>query len=281
MKPKITFTKKDIIVTLACAVFLLANLAAIGPRGKRHAKEMLCLSNLHKWGSVFLAFAADNDGYFMPGWHHEYLSNEDYWMQALRPYYGNNHKLRCCPEAIVPGTELGLSQWGGNGAFTAWGVFEGDICGEPSPVWSPATACDYGSYGMNGYLCNPPPETEPIQGHPANFNFRTANVPGADNIPLLTDNQWIDTWPHHTDPPPDYEGMPWGVDNSIGMYRICINRHEGSINSAFLDASARKVPLKCLWKLKWSRAFDPDQGPTEEEFNNSGDGWMAEFPPCQ
>jgi hypothetical protein len=65
------------------------------------------------------------------------------------------------------------------------------------------------------------------------------------------------------------------------MVRVCINRHEGSINSAFLDASARKVPLKCLWKLRWHRFYNPDHGPTEEVFNSAGNGWMAEFPPCE
>jgi hypothetical protein len=280
MKQKITFTKKDLIVALACAVFLLANIAAVGPRGRRHAKDMLCLSNMYKWAGISLAFAADNDGYFMPGWHPE-AQNGDIWMDAVRPYYGSKRKLCCCPEATVTGTELGLGEFGGNGTFTAWGVFAGDDCGQPSPVWSPVSACDYGSYGFNGFCQNPPPKVTNIFGWPTTWSWRSANVAGQANIPLFSGSQWIDAWPHHTDPPPDYEGMSWGIDSFNSMYRVCINRHEGSINSAFLDASARKVPLKCLWELKWSRAFDPDQGPTEEEFNSAGNGWMAELPPCQ
>jgi hypothetical protein len=281
MRAKTAFTKKDIIVTLACAVFLLVNLAAIGSRGRRHAKDMLCLSNLQKWGTYFLAFAADNDGYFMRGWWPDGpVLNTDYWMEALRPYYGNSHKLRCCPEATVPGTEIGFGQYGGFGTFVAWGAFEG-VCGQPSSSWSPVIACDYGSYGNNAYLCNPPPEIHSIQGHPTANNFRTPNVIGAADIPLLSGSQWIDAWPDASDQVPDYDGQPWGVSHYDSMIRLCINRHEGSINSAFLDASARKVPLKCLWKLRWHRFFDPDHGPTEEEFNSAGDGWMAEFPPCE
>ncbi len=282
MKAKTTFTKKDLFVTLACIVSVLLTVAAVGSRGRRHAKDMLCLSNLSKWGTYFLAFAADNDGYFMRGWWEQGpVLNTDYWMEALRPYYGNNHKLRCCPEAIIPGSQVQPnSPAGGLGTFVGWGVFPGE-CGQPSTWWIAATGCDYGSYGNNAYLCNPPPEAQIIHGHPTANNFRTPNVTGAADIPLLSGSQWVDQWPSAYDTPPDYDGQPWGDEYWNGMHRVCINRHDGSINSAFLDASARKVPLKCLWKLRWHRFFDPDEGPTEEEFNSAGNGWMAEFPPCE
>ena len=40
------------------------------------------------------------------------------------------------------------------------------------------------------------------------------------------------------------------------MSTVCIDRHQGGINAAFLDWSVRKVGLKELWTLKWSRTFD-------------------------
>jgi len=251
MKAKAALTKKDLIVVLACIVFLLANIAAIGPRGRRHAKQMLCLSNLHKWGTIFQAFAADNDGYFMKGWWYgDYpVETTDYWMEALRPYYGNEHKLRCCPEATIPSSELSETPYGGWGTFVAWGAFPGEVCGEPSSAWPPVIACDYGSYGMNGWVCNPPPGD--YYG-PNNF-WRIANIAGTNNIPLFLDCMWIDGWPEHYDDPPEYEGQLWY--ESGNMARYCINRHEGFINSAFLDFSARKVGIKELWTLKWHRSF--------------------------
>lgn len=290
MKSKAALTKKDLVVVLACIVFLLANIAAIGPRGRRHAKDMLCLSNLHKWGTIFQTFAADNDGYFMLGWcaSKTFPNPIDYakcyWMEALRPYYGNNHNLRCCPEAAIPSTDLGLGPWGGWGTFVGWGIFAGDDCGEPSPAWPYTIACDYGSYGWNGWLGNPPPDVPPDLGQstPVEWNWRTANVAGAGNIPLFLDSQWIDAWPKVTDEIPLYDGEPWGPYASYShMVRVCMNRHSGFVNSVFLDSSARKVPLKCLWKLKWHRQFDVDHGPSEEDFNSAGDGWMAGFPPCE
>jgi len=272
------FTRSDLLVALGCIAFLLANIAAVGERGRRHAKEMLCLSNLYKWGVVFEAFAADNDGYFMRGWFEwPGLTHRDMWPEALRPYYGNNHNLRCCPEAVTPGTEIGSGQYGGGGTFSAWGVFEGE-CGQPSS-WPVATACDYGSYGTNSYICNPP--IYPSQGHGyfGQYNWRNANAAGADVIPLFLDCQWLEGWPNWYDDPPAYDGMPWSVDGQNGMYRFCINRHRGYVNSAFLDFSARKVGLKELWKLKWHRDYDVNGPWTVAGGVQPGDWpeWMQEF----
>ncbi|MHC4682541.1 MAG: hypothetical protein ACYTEK_28125, partial [Planctomycetota bacterium] len=42
--------------------------------------------------------------------------------------------------------------------------------------------------------------------------------------------------------------------------RICLNRHNGFVNSIFMDWSARRVGLKELWVLKWHREY-PTNGP--------------------
>ncbi|MEJ2703831.1 MAG: hypothetical protein P8Z79_15455 [Sedimentisphaerales bacterium] len=39
------------------------------------------------------------------------------------------------------------------------------------------------------------------------------------------------------------------------MQRFCINRHDGFVDAAFLDGSARRTGLKELWTLKWHRKF--------------------------
>ena len=275
---KTGFTKRDLLVTLACIVFLLISIAAVGPRGRRHAKEMLCLSNLCKWGAVFEAFAADNDGYFMKGWADwPGLTHRDMWPEALRPYYGNNHNLRCCPEAIVPGTEIGGDQWGGYGTFSAWGVFDGE-CGNASSAWATVTACDYGSYGMNGWAYNAV-RYSPPWGRPSRAWWRGPNATGADNIPLFLDCQWLEGWPEEYSDPPAYDGIPWGVAYPESMPCYCINRHRGCVNSAFLDFSARKVGLKELWTLKWHRDYDVNGPWTVAGGVQPGDWpeWMQEF----
>ena len=59
------------------------------------------------------------------------------------------------------------------------------------------------------------------------------------------------------------------------MNHFCINRHNGSINILFMDFSVKEIPLKCLWKLRWSRDFDiylPNDPKWEP--------WMKRFPQC-
>ena len=260
MKSKTEFTKRDLIVVIGIAIFPLANIAAVGSRGRQRAKEAVCLSNLRQWGAIFSMYLGDNEGIFMRGWWtsgpEPINPHKDYWMEALRPYYGNNHKLRCCPEAVIPGTEIGQGPYGGvqpDATFYAWGAFAGE-CGQPSPSWYWTVACDYGSYGINGYVQNPPLSTGTYQGHDPKWNWRIANVAGVDNIPLLLDAQWVDGWPHHTNDPPAFQGQRW--DSVDMMKRFCLNRHNGFVNCAFLDFSARKVGLKELWRLKWHRMFD-------------------------
>jgi prepilin-type processing-associated H-X9-DG protein len=243
-----SFTKKDLIITFACIVFILVTLGNVGRRGRRRAKEALCLSNLRQWGQIWLAYAEDNDGYFMTGWTtppppgplHKHL-----WMEALRPYYVNPD-LRCCPEATIPGTELGWSQFGGAGTFAGWGIFSGE-CGEPSS-WSWVVGCDYGSYGANSWVHN----TDMFGS--GNLNWKTPNVDGAENIPMFGDHHWFGAWPDKHSEPPNFDGEHWAGASQMG--RVCMNRHSGFVNWAFLDGSARKVGLKELWTLMWHRNYD-------------------------
>jgi prepilin-type processing-associated H-X9-DG protein len=45
------------------------------------------------------------------------------------------------------------------------------------------------------------------------------------------------------------------------MQLFVIDRHNGGINALFIDFSVRKVGLKELWKLKWSRGFEVNEDP--------------------
>jgi prepilin-type processing-associated H-X9-DG protein len=40
------------------------------------------------------------------------------------------------------------------------------------------------------------------------------------------------------------------------MNRVCVNRHDGFLNGVFADWSVRKIGLKELWTLKWSRGYN-------------------------
>lgn len=61
MKDKTIFTKKEILVVLGCAFFMLLNIGAIGSGGRRKAKRAVCLTNLKQLTLAWNIYADDND----------------------------------------------------------------------------------------------------------------------------------------------------------------------------------------------------------------------------
>jgi prepilin-type processing-associated H-X9-DG protein len=236
MKQRNTFTKKDIIVVLICIIFLLANIAAIGEGGRKRAKRAVCLSNLYKWGQIFQAYTADNDGFFPA---REYGTSAGYrkmWPYVYKPYY-DDLRMRFCPTADKPELTTGtFGTW--NLGFGAW---------NPEPIPGEGQSLT-GSYGMNRYI-------EDAKGGSIGTDpafWRHVEVDGASQIPILMDCMYLYYRASSFDDPPDYDGD----FNDNEMQWICINRHNGFINVVFMDWSARKVGLKELWTLKHSRTFD-------------------------
>jgi prepilin-type N-terminal cleavage/methylation domain-containing protein len=273
------FTLVELLVVIAIIALLMSILMPALARVRKQAKAVLCQSNLKQLGAAFAMYVGDYHGRFMEGWAESACAQtqpvyKHYWMYALKPYYGTEPDIMQCPSVTRASTEVGLGPWGADNAYIGWGIFPDETsCGEVSSAWGWVVACDYGSYAMNSYVCNPPPCAVEIQGHPTSNNWRSANVKGTGEIPLLGDSHWIDCWPHHTDPPPEYDNIYWGTDETLSMYRICFNRHEGYMNWLFLDFTVRKIGLKQLWKLKWHRTFDLNEGPTREEWPD----WMKGF----
>jgi hypothetical protein len=65
VKARFGLTKKDVVVILGCVVFLLMNLGAIGNRGRGRAQQLVCGSQLGKWGKAIFMHSEDNDGEIM------------------------------------------------------------------------------------------------------------------------------------------------------------------------------------------------------------------------
>jgi hypothetical protein len=206
----------------------------------REPPGFLCQMNLKRWGLVFKLYTDDYDASFISG---EGGDSDKRWFEPLRPRHEEHHKLWLCPLATTPHVE------GGRNPFGAWKV--GDVSG---------------SYGLNGWVCNPQQgKTElPGRGPAENCWGTTRNVRGSNDIPILADAMWFDGWPRQTDEPPPDENWPGnGVDqnamkaNQNEMRRFCVNRHHGRVNVLFMDFSVgRRVGLKELWTLKWHRNYD-------------------------
>jgi prepilin-type processing-associated H-X9-DG protein len=71
-------------------------------------------------------------------------------------------------------------------------------------------------------------------------------------MPMVFDSRSSMNYGTMDDPPP-YRDVDPSVHYSAN---VCIDRHTGGINVAFMDFSVRKVSLKRLWALKWHREYD-------------------------
>src|SRR4030042_6327277 len=143
MKDKTRFTKKEIMVVVACSVFLLLNIGAIGSGGRRQAKDLACLSNLFKWGTIFQMYTNNNDGYFFSG---AAGTPGHWWMADLEERYQSykQNRLWFCPVAQKPTTDEYGVYTPNSTVFSAWGIYY-----SPGLLSAAGIA---GSYGLNGYV---------------------------------------------------------------------------------------------------------------------------------
>jgi prepilin-type processing-associated H-X9-DG protein len=145
-----------------------------------------------------------------------------------------------------------------------------------------------GSYGINAYIY----DRRPAIGEPGGYNDGkaktdfwngTINVKNASEVPMFADCAYGEIWPGAGAAPPSVEDefpTQWWYGSGVGssMFPICINRHNGGINIAFVDESVRKIRLKELWTFKWSRTFNT-RGPWTEVSGTrpSWPAWMKGF----
>jgi len=253
------FTLIELLVVIAIIALLMSILMPALARIKDQARTIGCRSNLKQWNLYFSMYTEDFGGKFQEGVGD---GHTHHWMNALRSYYKNDHKLRCCPTALKPIVdEFGVTAPEYN-VFSAWGRFWGE---------GYAPEGDWGSYGINGWVENPPASyTTVYEGFDTKNNWRTPNVKGASFVPLFMDALRFNIFPLPQDAPPTVADMAW--EGTQHMRRVCIDRHDGGTNMAFLDWSARKVGIKELWTLKWHKTY-PTNGPWTTAGGVSPEDW--------
>ena len=253
------FTLIELLVVIAIIALLMAILLPTLQRVRRQGKAVVCQANLRQWGTMFNTYMTDHDG---ACWNFGWTpSSTDglRWIESTRPYWRGDERIRLCPMAIkVPDrSEIGvLPNFTFGGKTFAWGW-----------VAHPGQANEWyatSSYGHNGYVVDASyvkclTDLNSVKNWPSNFWIPlTAVHPGT--IPVLFDCADIGSAP--TGRPPEFDAPPKFSDIfATGVMftparHMCMNRHDGGINSLFLDGSGRKVGLMELWTLKWFPPWD-------------------------
>ena len=233
------FTLIELLVVIAIIAMLLSILMPALGAAKRQAQKAVCMTNLSQWGILFTLYTEDNDDLFFPGYyqHDDPDGNalegqdSDTWPYAMRPYYQDS-SLRFCPSARQKRGQT-------------WGSDSDDTFS--------------GSYGLNGWVCNPPEEIAKIDGHDTQNHWRAMYVKSnRSKIPLMADAMWFTGLPEDDDLPAQEEGnnSDWSEQSENQMQRFCVDRHRQKMNILFLDSSIKAISPKELWRLKWHRTFD-------------------------
>jgi prepilin-type processing-associated H-X9-DG protein len=248
----------ELLVVISIISVLMAILVPSLQKVRKMGQAVVCQSRLRQWGQVFHLYACDNENRLAQSIAGGRLSAQDaYWIVATLPYY-TEKKIRVCPSTkVVQDAPVNRSH---GGTLACWGPFDPAT---PDNWWADF---DTGSYGLNEWSSAPPSGVSQFWGFQTKNAWRTIDARGAAGIPLLLDCVYVDVFPEDDNTPLDDEPPPYQWDNGWGdwgfqaMRMACINRHSGAINSAFLDGSAARIPLRALWKLRWHKNFDTNGG---------------------
>ena len=264
MHSKKGFTLIELLVVIAIIALLMSILMPALNRVKEQARTLACTSNLKQWHMQATIYAEANDGKIWSGY-----GGTGYWWpwqldEQLKDWKRN--KTWFCPTATKPLTDEAGNSTNRFTITSAWGIYrenEGGNSAGPNGI--------AGSYGINGYALSITGAT--FEGNvPVRNGWRTISEGGGHEVPLFVDSLRFDLWPLPTNAPASNELAAWSTGSGFNMARCCINRHDGAVGCSFLDGTARKVPLKELWTLKWHKEFNT-AGPYTTAGGVSPDAW--------
>jgi len=278
---KFGFTLIELLIVIAIIALLMGILLPSMQAAREHARATACRANLQQWGLIMSMYAEQNNNLFFSG-----SETYGYWWPAqleknLQSWKRN--KIWFCPTAKkFQMDEQG--QWTGeNSIYGAWGIEKPTYV---ESFWKGLREIDAdgiaGSYGLNGWAMS-------TRGRytqwGVTYDYDKENWKGlgmvkgpTNNIPLFLDALRFDGWPRDSD---TAQAHRLDDDWDPQMRRYCLDRHRKNTNCLFMDFSVRKVGLKELWTLKWSRTFNT-AGPWTRagKAHRTGDwpDWIKSYP---
>jgi len=262
------FTLVELLVVISIIAMLLAILMPTLSKAREQAKCVVCQNKLKQVVLCLNLYANDNQGSTVQGWtgwkkydDAAHGGTGGLWMDSLRTYFADLNELCLCPITPRP-TTLGYYPVDWDTSKVAWGEFP-NVNDGSAGNW--AMAGRYGSYGMNGWICNVPSEvTDSYTGGIINKQnaprfWRKINVPNAHQVPMIGDCAFDTGWPDYTNTiPMKKSGIGTsGSADSANMLRFALNRHRWRVNMAFMDGSIRTMKLLELWtECKWNKTYD-------------------------
>ena len=216
--PKHAFTLIELLVVIAIIAILATILFPVFATAREKARQTSCASNQKQLSLGFAMYSQDYDETLL-----DYAVQQQYylWNVAFESYI-QNKQVHICPNA----TQIT------NATPNVWG----ETIGDSAHAWH---CYQYtGSYAYNGWLyCHSRP----------GFVCKISQIQTPSSTMLLADSIWIDAWvPNGDTSCPKQYNTQTGANNGNDMGRLCIARHTGGVNMAFVDSHVKWKKLENL-----------------------------------
>ena len=225
---KVNFTLIELLVVVAIIGILASLLMPSLQSARGKAKTAVCLAQQRQMGTAYIMYVDDNDDVLIP----RIFSQGQFWHGLLFEYHNDKKAIQC---STVQHPDRSGWYWGSKD--TPWGGDGGWIAYKDGRKSA-------GSIGLNGWL---------YSNYSSNNAAYWSTLTGIDktsNVPIFTDNIWVDTWPSSS------QSNPTNIDggNENGIHRVYMNRHWGKkINTVRIDNSAKTISVGNILYLDWSK----------------------------